>query len=97
LLLVTKFFLERRENEAIDGLPNTRHEADWFEIPVLVIVTKVIGLDLPIEEEDRLREKVFPESLGIGWKCSLVDAEDHETDMLTDVNYYFSLGNYNCR
>ena len=78
---MAEFLSQRFQDQAVDEFPNIGYEPNGLEIPLFVIVSEVIGLDLPIHKNNYLRKNVLPEPSGIDWECAFVDPENHEANM----------------
>jgi hypothetical protein len=79
--LMAKFFFERCKDEAIDELPYIRHKPHRFKLPLFVIITKVVGVNLGVEEKNALGEQVLPKPFGKCWKSSFMDPENYKATM----------------
>jgi hypothetical protein len=76
-----EFFFQRCQNQTIDKFPNVGYKSDGFEIPLLVIVAKVIGLNPLIQDNYRLRKNVLPKPSGITWESAFMNPEDYKANV----------------
>ena len=93
---MAKLLFQRCQDQTIDKLPDIGDEADRLEIPLLVIIAKVIGLNPLVQNGDRLRKNILSEPPGIRRESSFVDPEDYKTNVAENeflgLNLAASLG-----
>ena len=80
-LLVAKFFFQRCQDQPIDAFPYVGYKSNRLKVPEFVVIAEIIGLDPFIQNNDRLRQDVFPEPSSISRESPFMDSENHKANM----------------
>ena len=63
------------------ALPYIRRKSNRFKITLLISISKIISCYFVVQNKNRFRKNIIPETINIRWKSFFVDSIENKTKM----------------